>query len=111
MIHVRAEDTGDEWYVSMGPENTKTSREGTAADLTLTAAAADLYLRLWNRSPDSSITMLGNTDVMDLWHEKRPRPLVIGRCACSLFSRHLKSRQDSRSKKAAGSRNAVMRCT
>ena len=68
VIHVRAKDTGDEWYVSMGPENTETSREGTAADLTLTATAADLYLGLWNHSPHSSITMLGNTDVMDLWH-------------------------------------------
>jgi len=68
VIHVRAEDTGDEWYVSMGPERTETSREGTAADLTLTATAADLYVGLWNRAPNSSITMLGNTDVMDLWH-------------------------------------------
>jgi len=68
VLHVHAEDTDDHWYVSMGPDDTETSREGDAADLTLTATAADLYIRLWNRTPDSSIAMSGDADLMDLWN-------------------------------------------
>lgn len=67
-IHVHAEDTDEHWYVSIGPEQTETSRQGDHADLTLTSTAADLYLLLWNRAPDTSVPMSGNTDLMDLWH-------------------------------------------
>ena len=30
--------------------------------------AADLYVLLWNRTPDAGIAMSGKTDLMDLWH-------------------------------------------
>ncbi|MGH1505990.1 MAG: maleylpyruvate isomerase family mycothiol-dependent enzyme [Acidimicrobiales bacterium] len=69
VIHVHAEDAGEHWYVTMGSEYTKTSREGDAADLMLTGAAADLYVRLWNRTPDSSINMSGDADLMNLWND------------------------------------------
>ncbi|MCA1789198.1 MAG: hypothetical protein LC667_04880 [Thioalkalivibrio sp.] len=69
MIHVYAEDTNEHWYLSMGSEDTETSREGDAADLTLTGTAADLYVLLWNRTPDSSINMSGDTDLMNLWND------------------------------------------
>ena len=68
VIHVHAEDTGEHWYVTIGSEQTETSRHGDQADLTLTGTAADLYVLLWNRTPDSSVTMSGDTDLMDLWH-------------------------------------------
>lgn len=68
VIHVHAQDTDEHWYVSMGPEDSETCREGDAADLTLTGTAADLYVLLWNRTPDSSIAMSGNTDLMDVWN-------------------------------------------
>ena len=68
MIHVHAEDTDDHWYVAMGPEITETSRDGDEADLTLTGSAADLYLLLWNRTPESNVAMSGNVELMDLWH-------------------------------------------
>ena len=68
VIHVHAGDTGEHWYVTIGTERTETSRHGDEADLTLTGTAADLYVLLWNRAPDSSVTMRGNTDLMDLWH-------------------------------------------
>ena len=68
VIHVHAEDIGQHWYVSIGSDVTETSGEGGAADLALTATAADLYVLLWNRTPVSSITMSGNTDLMDLWN-------------------------------------------
>jgi len=67
VIHVHAEDVGEHWYVTMNPEATETSREGDAADLTLAGMAADLYVLLWNRTPDSSIKTSGNNDLMDLW--------------------------------------------
>ncbi|RLE20232.1 MAG: hypothetical protein DRJ50_11070 [Actinobacteria bacterium] len=67
-IHVHSEDTDEHWYVTVGPEQTRTELQGGKADLTLTATAADLYLLLWNRTPDSSVKMTGDTDLMDLWH-------------------------------------------
>jgi uncharacterized protein (TIGR03083 family) len=69
VIHVHTEDTNDHWYLSMGPEDTEASREGDAADLTLTGTAANLYVLLWNRTPDSSINMSGDTDLMNLWND------------------------------------------
>ena len=69
VIHVHAHDTQDDWYVTLGPERTDTSRDGdAAADLTITGTAADLYVLLWNRTPDSSVAMSGDTDLIDLWH-------------------------------------------
>ena len=68
VMHVHAQDIGEHWYVSMGPEDTETSRDGDAADLTLAGTAADLYVLLWNRTPDAGIAMSGKTDLMDLWH-------------------------------------------
>ncbi len=67
VMHVHAHDIDEHWFVSMGPEHTETSREGDAADLTIAARAADLYVLLWNRTPDSTIAKTGNTDLMDLW--------------------------------------------
>ncbi len=67
VIHVHAEDTGEHWYLTIGQERSETSRQGGHADLTLTGSAADLYLLLWNRTPDSDVAMSGNTDLMDLW--------------------------------------------
>jgi uncharacterized protein (TIGR03083 family) len=68
VIHVHAADTDEHWYCTIGPEQTETAREGDHADLTLTGAAADLYVLLWNRTPNSSIAMTGNADFLDLWH-------------------------------------------
>jgi uncharacterized protein (TIGR03083 family) len=67
-IHVHAEDTDEHWFLTIGPERTETARERGDVDLTLTGKAADLYLLLWNRTPDSSVTMSGDTEIMDLWH-------------------------------------------
>ncbi len=69
VIHVHAKDTEEHWYVTLAPEQTDTARTGGAADLTLTATAAELYLLLWNRTSQSGITMTGNTDLVTLWHD------------------------------------------
>ncbi|NOX29980.1 MAG: maleylpyruvate isomerase family mycothiol-dependent enzyme [Actinobacteria bacterium] len=67
-IHIHAEDTDEHWYLTVGPERARTSRQGDKADLTLTATAADLYLLLWNRTPNSSVKMTGDTELMGTWH-------------------------------------------
>lgn len=60
-------DTEDHWYVSLGPDSTETSRDRDHADLTLTGSAADLYVKLWNRTPATNLEMSGNTGLVDLW--------------------------------------------
>lgn len=67
-MHVHAADTEEHWVVTMGPEVTTTSRADTAGDLTLTGNAADLYLALWNRGDDSSISIVGDVELLDVWH-------------------------------------------
>lgn len=67
VIHVHAQDTDEYWYVSIGAEQTETSRQSDHADLALTGTAADLCDLLWNRSPGTSVAMSGNTDLMGLW--------------------------------------------
>ncbi len=67
VMHVHAQDAGEHWYASIGPEHTETNRSGDHADLTLEGTASALYLLLWNRAPDSKVTMRGATDLMDLW--------------------------------------------
>lgn len=67
IIHVHAQDSDEHWYLTLGPETTESSRTGERADLTLTGSASDLYLLLWNRTSDSTVSMSGETDLMDLW--------------------------------------------
>ncbi len=69
VLHVHADDTDEHWYLTIGPEHVETSRHGDHADLELTGTAADLYLLLWNRTPDSSVTMRGDSSLIDLWHD------------------------------------------
>ena len=69
VIHVHAADTDAHWYVTIGAEHIKTSRQGDHADLTLTGAAADLYLLLWNREPTTRVALSGNAELMELWQK------------------------------------------
>ena len=70
VIHVHADDTDDALVRHHRPRTAPTRRRDgdAAADLTLTGTAAELYVLLWNRTPDSSVAMSGDTDLMDLWH-------------------------------------------
>jgi uncharacterized protein (TIGR03083 family) len=65
---VHAEDTDDRWHLMIGPEGITTSRGDGTADVTLTGDASDLYLVLWNRGEDSSITVTGDRALLDKWH-------------------------------------------
>lgn len=67
-LHVRAQDTGDDWQVNIGPEVIATSRSSEPADVTLTGSAADLYLVLWNRAEDSRIAVSGDRELLAVWH-------------------------------------------
>lgn len=69
ILHVHADDADQHWYLTISPHTTETAREGAHADLTVVATAADLYLHMWNRTRDSTVTFTGDTDVMDIWRE------------------------------------------
>ena len=65
---VHAQDTGDRWCVTIGPDGITTIRGDGPADLTLIGDASDLYLALWNRGDDSNITIAGDSELLELWH-------------------------------------------
>jgi len=68
-IHVHATDIGDDWHLEISPEAVVTSRRGGPADCTITAAASELYLLLWNRRSDADISVNGDRDLLALWRE------------------------------------------
>jgi uncharacterized protein (TIGR03083 family) len=71
---VHAEDTDDLWHLTCTPDGITTVRGNGSADVTLTGDASDLYLVLWNRGKDSTITVDGDRELLDLWHgNKRGR--------------------------------------
>lgn len=67
-MHVHAVDTDDHWLVMLGPEVTTTSRADGPGDLTVTGSAAALYLALWNRGDDSTVSIVGDDELLDVWH-------------------------------------------
>jgi uncharacterized protein (TIGR03083 family) len=68
-VHVHATDTGDDWFIEISPETVVTSRRGGPADCTITAAAGDLYLLLWNRRSNADISVDGDRDLLELWRK------------------------------------------
>ncbi|NNC79380.1 MAG: maleylpyruvate isomerase family mycothiol-dependent enzyme [Acidimicrobiales bacterium] len=69
VLHVHADDVDEHWYLTIGPDGIKSTRDGGEADLTITATASQLYLLMWNRTDDSTATLTGDAGVMDLWRE------------------------------------------
>jgi len=67
IVHVHAVDTNDDWYMTLGPNGIDTSRDQRPADVTLTGAASDLYLLLWNRTDESTVTVTGDRGLLDKW--------------------------------------------
>jgi uncharacterized protein (TIGR03083 family) len=65
---VHATDTDDDWHVTLGPDGISTTRGDGPADITLSGDASDIYLALWNRGDDSNITVTGEENLLDLWH-------------------------------------------
>lgn len=67
-LQVHAEDVGDHWHLKIGPQGIETSRQSGDADLSVAGTAAELYLSMWNRTPDSTVKLAGDNEVMNLWH-------------------------------------------
>lgn len=67
VLHIDTTDTNDQWYLTIGPQGITTSRDGGDADLTVSGTATELYLLFWNRTADSTASLTGDTDLMDLW--------------------------------------------
>lgn len=65
---VHTQDTDDSWHLTMQPDGITTVRGDGPADLTLTGDASDLYLALWNRAPDSTVSVSGKAELLDAWH-------------------------------------------
>ncbi|MEN8238108.1 MAG: maleylpyruvate isomerase family mycothiol-dependent enzyme [Actinomycetota bacterium] len=66
---VHATDTDDRWHLTLTPEGITTMRGDGPADVTLTGDASDLYLALWNRAEDSTITVTGDREPLDKWRD------------------------------------------
>lgn len=67
-IHVHADDTGSDWYMTLGPRSITRAHADVPIHLTVTGAASDLYLALWNRGDDSTITVTGDRNLLETWH-------------------------------------------
>jgi uncharacterized protein (TIGR03083 family) len=68
-MHLHAADTGDHWYMAFGPSGMAMAEPTGAPELTVTGAASDLYIALWNRGDDSRISATGDRRLLDTWHE------------------------------------------
>jgi len=66
---VHATDTDDRWHVTLGPDGISTIRGDGPADVTLTGIASDLYLGLWTRTGDANVTVTGDHQLLEYWHE------------------------------------------
>jgi uncharacterized protein (TIGR03083 family) len=68
---VRANDTDDSWHLTLTPDGITTASGNGPADVTLSGDASDLYLALWNRNEDSGVTVTGDAELLDLWHNNK----------------------------------------
>jgi uncharacterized protein (TIGR03083 family) len=68
LMQVSTDDTDDSWLVTLRPDGVSTARGLGSADITLSGTASDLYTVLWNRASDSTITIDGEREILDLWH-------------------------------------------
>ncbi len=64
---VHSTDTGTSWHVTMAPDGITTVKGDESADVSLTGAASDLYLAVWNRSDDSAIHVEGAEGTLATW--------------------------------------------
>lgn len=69
LIGIHAIDTNDRWFMTVGPRTIAATPGGGNPDLTISGTAADLYVSLWNRGDDTTITSAGDKRLLQLWHE------------------------------------------
>lgn len=65
-VLVRATDTNNEWLVRIA-DTVSTERAGGHADCTVSGAASDLHLFLWNRSGVDALAVDGDRSLLELW--------------------------------------------
>jgi uncharacterized protein (TIGR03083 family) len=68
-LGLRADDTGDVWTMTIGPESRDTVRAAQDADCTVTGRAADLYQLLWNRGDATACKVEGDSSLLELWRD------------------------------------------
>lgn len=68
-MRVTSTDSDGDWLVTIGPEGVATSA-GRPADATVTGAASDLYLALWNRGGLDDLQIEGDHAVVDLFRDR-----------------------------------------
>jgi uncharacterized protein (TIGR03083 family) len=68
---LRAADTGDHWYLVIGPGGVGARRGYHEADAVVSGPAQGLYFLLWNRQDidAAGATVSGDTDVLLLWRD------------------------------------------
>lgn len=66
-VHINAQDVDEHWFLTIGPAGMRTGRHAGDADLTVVGTASELYLLFWNRTPDTTVGLSGDTSLMDLW--------------------------------------------
>jgi uncharacterized protein (TIGR03083 family) len=69
LMLVSADDTGDAWYTTLGPDGITTERQGGDADVVVSGSASALYVSLWNRGVDAGVYVSGDSTVFKAWHE------------------------------------------
>jgi uncharacterized protein (TIGR03083 family) len=67
-MHFHARDTDDHWFLTIGRRSIRRADASQPVDLTVTGTASDLYLSLWNRGDDSTISAAGDRHLLDTWH-------------------------------------------
>jgi uncharacterized protein (TIGR03083 family) len=69
-LRVAPSDADPSWLVAVHPDHREITRDGAGpADCTLSGAAVDLYLGLWNRGPVAPVVIDGDQTIMDRWRE------------------------------------------
>jgi uncharacterized protein (TIGR03083 family) len=68
-LQIVAEDVDQAWFVRMERPGIKVERVRASADCTVTGAASDLVLLLWNRIGYEALAVDRDSGVLDLWRK------------------------------------------
>jgi uncharacterized protein (TIGR03083 family) len=69
-LHVHADDAEGEWLVRVGDEAIEISTGHAEADCTVSGAASDLYLLLWNRRTADGLDVTGDASLLTAWRDQ-----------------------------------------
>lgn len=70
-VLISADDAGRHWLAQVGPDRPRASEISAPepADTSISGAAAELYLALWNRASWDGLTVRGDADLQRRWAE------------------------------------------